>query len=61
VTDTQVDELLAAFGPAGVVELTQAIGMENMRARTYHALGITDQGLDVACRVRTGPADQWRE
>ncbi|MCW0216409.1 MAG: carboxymuconolactone decarboxylase family protein [Pseudonocardia sp.] len=54
VTDSQVDELVAAFGPAGVVELTQAIGMENLRARTNHALGITEQGFDAACRVRTG-------
>jgi alkylhydroperoxidase family enzyme len=41
-------------GRAGVVELTQAIGMENMRARANHALGITEQGFDAACRVRAG-------
>jgi hypothetical protein len=25
--------------------------MENMRARANHALGITEQGFDAACRV----------
>jgi len=52
VTDAQVAELEAAFGRAGVVELTTQIGLENMRARSNHALGITDQGFDAACRVR---------
>ncbi|MGI5131855.1 carboxymuconolactone decarboxylase family protein [Pseudonocardia sp. CA-107938] len=52
VTDEQVAALEAAFGRAGLVELTAQIGLENMRARTYHALGITDQGFDAACKVR---------
>ncbi len=52
VTDGQVAALEAALGRAGLIELTYAIGLENMRARTYHALGITDQGFDAACRVR---------
>ena len=57
VTDAQVAELEAAFGRAGLVELTVQIGLENMRARTYHALGIVDQGFDAACKVRlAGPA-----
>lgn len=51
VTDAQVAELAAALGPAGLVELTHAIALENMRARFNHALGITDQGFDAACRV----------
>jgi AhpD family alkylhydroperoxidase len=52
VTDGQVAELEAALGRAGLVELTHAIALENMRARSNHALGITDQGFDAACRVR---------
>jgi AhpD family alkylhydroperoxidase len=52
VTDDQVAELEAALGRAGLLELTHAIALENMRSRTNHALGITDQGFDAACRVR---------
>ncbi|MCX6464853.1 MAG: carboxymuconolactone decarboxylase family protein [Pseudonocardiales bacterium] len=52
VTDAQVAALEAALGRAGLVELTHAIALENMRARSNHALGITDQGFDAACRVR---------
>ena len=52
VTDAQVAELEAVLGRAGLIELTQAIALENMRARANHALGITDQGFDAACRVR---------
>lgn len=53
VTDEQVAELERAFGRAGVVELTYLIGLENLRARSNHALGITDQGFTSgdACRV----------
>ena len=54
VTDAQVDELERAFGRAGLVELTTQIALENMRARTNHALGITGQGFDAACKVRLG-------
>ena len=54
VTDAQVGELEAEFGRAGLVELTHAIALENMRGRFNHALGITDQGFDVACKVRLG-------
>jgi AhpD family alkylhydroperoxidase len=52
VTDAQVAELEAELGRAGLVELTTQIGLENMRARSYHALGITEQGFDAACKVR---------
>ena len=53
VTDEQVADLRARFGDAGVVELTYQIGVENMRARMYSALGITEQGFNSgdACRV----------
>jgi AhpD family alkylhydroperoxidase len=52
VTDAQVTELEAELGRAGLVELTTQIGLENMRARSFHALGITEQGFDAACKVR---------
>lgn len=52
VTDAQVAELEAEFGRAGLVELTQMIAVENLRARANHALGITDQGFAEACAVR---------
>ena len=52
VTDDQVAELETAFGRDGLVELTTQIALENMRARSNHALGITDQGFDAACKVR---------
>ena len=55
VTDGQVAALEAELGRAGLVELTSQIGLENMRARTYHALGITEQGFDAACKVRLSP------
>jgi alkylhydroperoxidase family enzyme len=53
VTDEQVAALDAALGHAGLVELTFAIAVENMRGRFYHALGITDQGFTSgeACKV----------
>ena len=53
VTDEQVDDLKRRFGEAGVIELTYQIGVENMRARMYSALGITEQGFSSgdACRV----------
>ncbi|GAA3241484.1 carboxymuconolactone decarboxylase family protein [Pseudonocardia petroleophila] len=53
VTDDQVAALEAALGRAGLIELTHAIALENMRARSNHALGITDQGFDAACAVRS--------
>jgi len=56
VSDAQVAELETVFGRAGVVELTHAIALENMRGRSNHALGITDQGFDAACRVRLSGA-----
>ncbi|KUI30120.1 transposase [Mycobacterium sp. IS-1742] len=52
VTDDQVADLRRRFGDAGVIELTYQIGVENMRARMYAALGITEQGFSGdACRV----------
>jgi AhpD family alkylhydroperoxidase len=53
VTDEQVADLTRRFGPAGVVELTYEIALENMRSRANSALGITDQGFGSGdtCRV----------
>ena len=53
ITDEQVDDLARRFGDDGVIELTYQIGVENMRARMYSALGITEQGFNSgdACRV----------
>lgn len=53
VTDDQVADLERRFGRAGVIELTYQIAHENMRARMYSALGITEQGFNSgdACRV----------
>ena len=52
VTDEQVSDLERRFGPAGAVELTYQIALENMRARMNSALGIYDQGFSTdACRV----------
>jgi AhpD family alkylhydroperoxidase len=60
VTDEQVADLRARFGDAGVIELSYQIGVENMRARMYSALGITEQGFSSgdACRVPWADADQ---
>ncbi|MBO0853110.1 MAG: carboxymuconolactone decarboxylase family protein [Nocardia sp.] len=53
VTDEQVAELEAEFGRKGVLELTYQISLENMRARSNTALGITDQGFTSgdACMI----------
>lgn len=53
ITDEQVADLRNRFGDAGVIELSYQVGIENMRARMYSALGITEQGFNSgdACRV----------
>ena len=60
VTDEQVADLRKRFGDAGVIELTYQIGVENMRARMYSALGITGQGFNSgdACRVPWATEEQ---
>jgi AhpD family alkylhydroperoxidase len=60
VTDEQVADLRQRFGDAGVIELTYQIGVENMRARMYSALGITEQGFNSgdACRVPWATEEQ---
>jgi AhpD family alkylhydroperoxidase len=44
VTDELVARLRERFSDAELVELTYMIALENLRARTNHALGITAQG-----------------
>ena len=60
ITDEQVDDLVRRFGDDGVIELTYQIGVENMRARMYSALGITEQGFSSgdACRVPWATDDE---
>ena len=62
ITDEQVDDLRRRFGDDGVIELTYQIGVENMRARMYSALGITEQGFSSgdACRVPWATDDTQR-
>jgi AhpD family alkylhydroperoxidase len=45
VDDGMVAHLDRELGHDGLVELTFMIAVENMRARCFHALGITDQGF----------------
>jgi AhpD family alkylhydroperoxidase len=60
VTDEQVADLSTRFTDAGVIELTYQIGVENMRARMYSALGITEQGFNSGetCRVPWATEEQ---
>ena len=51
VTDALVADLDARLGHRGLVELTHLVALENMRARTYRALGILDQGFAAECAV----------
>ena len=44
VDDDLVRRLRSALGDDGLVELTYVVALENFRARTNHALGITAQG-----------------
>lgn len=53
VTDELVQKLRGHLDEAQLVELTYSIAIENMRARTNHALGLTAQGYTSgdACPV----------
>ncbi|MFC9245794.1 carboxymuconolactone decarboxylase family protein [Streptomyces sp. NPDC057136] len=55
VEDVLVERLRTALGDAALVELTTMISVENMRARTNSALGLTSQGFKDHCEV-PGPA-----
>lgn len=49
VTDQLVERLLAALGPAAVVELTSVISFANLSTRANVALGIESDGFATAC------------
>lgn len=49
VTDEMVAPLLAALGPAGLIELTNVIGFANLTTRSNTALGIESEGFASAC------------
>lgn len=51
VTDELSARLLAALGPAGLVELTMSIALTNLTARGNTALGVTSQGFADSCVV----------
>ncbi len=52
VTDEMVAPLLAALGPAGLLELTSVIGFANMTTRANTALGIESEGFASACGMK---------
>ena len=56
VDDAMVRRLRETFDDAQLVELTYLISLENLRARTNHALGITSQGYTSgdACPLPVG-------
>lgn len=51
VEDDVVDRLRAALGTKALVELTQLVALENMRARFNLAAGLEDQGFSAACEL----------
>ena len=52
VTDEMAEPLLAALGPAGLIELTNVIGFANMTTRSNVALGIESEGFASACGMK---------
>ncbi|TWG92616.1 alkylhydroperoxidase family enzyme [Nocardioides sp. J9] len=52
VTDEMVEPLLAALGPAGLLELTTVIGFANMTTRSNTSLGIESEGFAAACGMK---------
>jgi AhpD family alkylhydroperoxidase len=59
VTDEQVADLERRLGADGLVELTYAVALEQLRSRFNHALGITAQGFTARCAV-TSPGSAPR-
>lgn len=51
VTDEQVAELTERLGPAGMVELTMMVAVENQRSRFNSAVGLRSQGFSDRCAV----------
>ena len=52
VTDEQAAHLLAALGPAALVELTAFVAFSNFTTRANVALGIESQGFAAACDLK---------
>src|SRR5271156_4877171 len=52
VTDELSAKLLAALGPAALVELTTFIALANFMARSNVAMGIESQGFSAACDLK---------
>lgn len=52
VTDELSARLLAALGPAALVELTAIIGLANLYTRTNTAFGIESQEFSAACDLK---------
>lgn len=53
VTDEMVDGLREDLSDAAVVELTVAVGLENLYSRSNAALGFTSQGFKDRCDLGT--------
>lgn len=51
VTDELVARLLEELGSPAMVELTEMIGLENMRSRVNHAAGLESQGFSASCEI----------
>lgn len=49
VTDDMAARLLAALGPAALVELTMFTAVANLMTRSNTALGVESQEFSVAC------------
>jgi alkylhydroperoxidase family enzyme len=52
VTDEMSERLLAALGPAALVELTTFIAMANFMTRGNTAMGIESEGFSAACGLK---------
>jgi len=55
VTDEMSDRLLAALGPAAMVELASFVALANFMARCNIALGIGSQGYADSCDLKPLP------
>jgi alkylhydroperoxidase family enzyme len=52
VTDELSARLLAALGPAALVELTSFVAVANLATRTNVALGVESQGFSATCDLK---------
>lgn len=51
VTDAMVEALVDELGTKAVVELTEIIGIENLRSRVNSAAGLASQGFSDVCEL----------